>query len=755
VPVQFHARHAATGKVYKYYLDLGPEEDPLRRGAAVFLFRGLDLQALREAAQRFEGTHDFAAFASKDPSKTPDQQRDTVRTVRSCTVEETPNGVAIRVEGPGFLYKQVRSMVGALLKVGQGKLDPAAITELLGARDRAKVPQVVPAKGLVLEDVAYPDFLFNLEYCDERGDAIYDEIIVAKHLARRSPRDGEAANDVHDEAPAAEQRARDGAATDDIYIHADGAATDEIYIHDAAPAAGPRVREVQASAATDDIYIHDAAPAAEAHVREVQATGDTYIHDAAPAVVQRAGDGEAIDNIDEEVPAAEEPARASIIHSALSVAQQAKQHGRYGGAPSGAQAGSLETTFTAGRPSSQRHTAYFARQRARDGEATDDVYIHEEIPEADLRVRDGEAADDVYEEVPAAEQRAHDGGATDSDCIYEEELRLELDSRAARAAAEAVSAAEEAAQATALPPRAVLCMSMPSMTTTPNAPRFRIRNSPDPWHGQDEDPHLEQWAAPRSPTERSMAQTPVPSTARSPRMPSPGPELVDLRSTLETALEGPPARTGTDNVYDAISSNEQPARDGEATDDIYEEVRAADQPARGAAANSIIHSALSAAKQATQHGRYGGAPSRAHEVRHTASTAGPPRSQRQPVGAHAAYFARQRARDGEATYEVNDVPVRDGEATYEVNDVPAHDGAAADDVYDEDRDRRSSTPDTTPKLSRHRQHNQAATQRATQRAGASAGASPQGAPARSLHGQRAPWNPFGSPMTIKNHITIE
>ena len=107
---------------------------------------------MQSAADRFVGTHDFKAFSSisdRIPST-------TVRDIYSFEVKKTGPRVVFSVKGKGFLYKQVRAMVGFLLRVGIGEEKPEAVTELLKAAEirTARVPSA-PGRGLFLWRVWY------------------------------------------------------------------------------------------------------------------------------------------------------------------------------------------------------------------------------------------------------------------------------------------------------------------------------------------------------------------------------------------------------------------------------------------------------------------------------------------------------------------------------------------------------------------------------------------------------------------------
>lgn len=148
----FDARRSAHGKEYRYFLYNAPILPPTLRPFWAFSFRVLDVPAMRDAAARFVGQHDFAAF-SANPHREIDT---TVRHISSFTVKKSGPRIVFSVQGDGFLYKQVRSMVGFLIRVGEGAEKPAAVTELLDAATprTARVPTAA-ARGLFLWRVWY------------------------------------------------------------------------------------------------------------------------------------------------------------------------------------------------------------------------------------------------------------------------------------------------------------------------------------------------------------------------------------------------------------------------------------------------------------------------------------------------------------------------------------------------------------------------------------------------------------------------
>ena len=148
----FHARRSAEGKEYRYFVWNGTTVLPDKRLYVAHAYRLLDVAAMRKAARFFVGRHDFASFTA-NPQRLVES---TVRTVFDVTVSKRGKEIVFRVSGEGFLYKQVRSMVGFLLRVGEGVELPEAVRELLDscAPRKARVP-TAEAQGLFLWRVWY------------------------------------------------------------------------------------------------------------------------------------------------------------------------------------------------------------------------------------------------------------------------------------------------------------------------------------------------------------------------------------------------------------------------------------------------------------------------------------------------------------------------------------------------------------------------------------------------------------------------
>lgn len=146
----FHARFSCTERRYVYRLWTGAQRCALWHGRALHVPGPLDAGAMNRAAATLLGTHDFAAFATRE-------DRQTVRELRALTVHAGPGDLwEIQVAGQSFLRHMVRGLVGTLLLVGQGKLPEAQVTAILQGRVRAAAGANVSPHGLYFAGASYP-----------------------------------------------------------------------------------------------------------------------------------------------------------------------------------------------------------------------------------------------------------------------------------------------------------------------------------------------------------------------------------------------------------------------------------------------------------------------------------------------------------------------------------------------------------------------------------------------------------------------
>jgi len=154
---EFHPRYQAVSKTYRYLIQNQPVASPFWNACAWFFPDRLDLAVMKRAAGRLEGRHDFSAF--QDSGR---RVADPVRTLYRCRVARAADPffggrrlISIEMTADGFLYKMARNIVGTLVEIGRGKLDPEAVREILVSGDRRRAGPTAPARGLCLVRVDY------------------------------------------------------------------------------------------------------------------------------------------------------------------------------------------------------------------------------------------------------------------------------------------------------------------------------------------------------------------------------------------------------------------------------------------------------------------------------------------------------------------------------------------------------------------------------------------------------------------------
>lgn len=152
-PEGFDARFSAVWRRYAYRVADDPAVvDPLVRSHVLAWPRPLDLGAMNAAAAPLVGLRDFASFCKRRDGAT------TVRTLKELSWSRDQTGVAVaRVVADAFCHSMVRSLVGCLLAVGEGRRPPEWAAEMMAARRRDAAVTVVHAHGLTLEEVGYPE----------------------------------------------------------------------------------------------------------------------------------------------------------------------------------------------------------------------------------------------------------------------------------------------------------------------------------------------------------------------------------------------------------------------------------------------------------------------------------------------------------------------------------------------------------------------------------------------------------------------
>ena len=150
MPDNFDARFSAVKRHYLYRIVARRADLALDRDRVWRVPRPLDVDAMHEAAQRLVGNHDFTTFRA-----TECQAKSPVKTLDVLDVSRAGDEIHVNASARSFLHHQVRSMVGTLAQVGDGKMTADDVSRVLDARDRKQCSPVAPSAGLYLVRVDY------------------------------------------------------------------------------------------------------------------------------------------------------------------------------------------------------------------------------------------------------------------------------------------------------------------------------------------------------------------------------------------------------------------------------------------------------------------------------------------------------------------------------------------------------------------------------------------------------------------------
>mgnify|MGYP001049208465 CR=1 FL=1 len=147
VKSDFHARHSAKSKIYKYVIAKNPST-VFTSNYEVYI-KNLDITKIEQAIAYFEGTHDFKGFCQHV------KEKPTIKTIYKAHIKETKKHYILYFHGNSFLRYMVRSMVGTLIQIGIGKKDPAIINEIFETQDRSLAGKTAEGRGLFLVKIYY------------------------------------------------------------------------------------------------------------------------------------------------------------------------------------------------------------------------------------------------------------------------------------------------------------------------------------------------------------------------------------------------------------------------------------------------------------------------------------------------------------------------------------------------------------------------------------------------------------------------
>lgn len=158
-PADFHARHSARAKTYRYRIYRVPICPPFLAHYVWHYPYPLNEDAMARAAALVVGEHDFTSFAAVDPEcgreDDPASPASNIRKIFFCSWQRTGEELVYTVRGSGFLHHMVRNLVGTFILVGKGTLQVEDITRILNARKRSAAGATAPASGLYLVNVEY------------------------------------------------------------------------------------------------------------------------------------------------------------------------------------------------------------------------------------------------------------------------------------------------------------------------------------------------------------------------------------------------------------------------------------------------------------------------------------------------------------------------------------------------------------------------------------------------------------------------
>lgn len=144
----FHARFSAIGKHYRYQMHIGVMA--VGRKYYHVLRHDVDINVMQKAAAYLIGEHDFKSFMASGSSV-----KTTVREIYRADIKRSGDIIILDIECSGFLYNMVRIIAGTLIEIGQGRINPEMMKDIILSKNRERAGKTAPAKGLLLIDVKY------------------------------------------------------------------------------------------------------------------------------------------------------------------------------------------------------------------------------------------------------------------------------------------------------------------------------------------------------------------------------------------------------------------------------------------------------------------------------------------------------------------------------------------------------------------------------------------------------------------------
>ncbi len=151
-----HARFSALWREYEYLIIR--KKDPFKFSQAYFVHGSLDIELMNTCASMLLGRHDFKSF-----SKVHTQVNNFFCDIHFARWEESAHFLKFTIRADRFLRNMVRAIVGTLLDVGRGKISAIEFQQIIESQNRSEAGYSVPAKGLTLTGIGYPDEIFSTE----------------------------------------------------------------------------------------------------------------------------------------------------------------------------------------------------------------------------------------------------------------------------------------------------------------------------------------------------------------------------------------------------------------------------------------------------------------------------------------------------------------------------------------------------------------------------------------------------------------
>jgi tRNA pseudouridine38-40 synthase len=147
---KFHARFSAKQRIYKYIIFNRSSEPSIERNRGWYIRKKLDLKEMKKGATILLGKNDYSTFRSSScNAKSP------IRSIEAIKINKKGDKIQIQFKSRSFLKQQVRSMVGCLKYIGEGKWKPQKIKFIIGSKNRKLCAPPAPPEGLYLEKVIY------------------------------------------------------------------------------------------------------------------------------------------------------------------------------------------------------------------------------------------------------------------------------------------------------------------------------------------------------------------------------------------------------------------------------------------------------------------------------------------------------------------------------------------------------------------------------------------------------------------------